>query len=339
MVGLSQFRQKQELARHEGRHLGVGFALYLEMTGLGPFEGARVEVMPSGRVRLYTGAPSQGQGHRTVFAQLLADALGVKFTDIDVVAGDTASIPYGVGTIASRALVTAGNAIDQAGVLLKQRILTHAAEFLEAEVTDMQLESSRISVKGTPSVGLSLAELIRTIPMLAGGSGSDGLSETSYFQPPNYATASGLHAAIVEVDPTTGRLDILDYVVVHEAGRIVNPMIADAQVVGGVGQGIGGALSEHMQYDDQGQPVTSTFMDYLMPVSSMVPEIRLDEIVCPSPTNPLGVKGLGEGGAVGPPAALANAVEDALRPFNAIVRSGPLSPSRIRDLVRDPNHS
>lgn len=339
MIGLSQFRQEQKLARQEGQHLGIGFALYLEMTGLGPFEGARVEVMPSGRVRLYTGAPSQGQGHRTVFAQLLADALGVNPTDIDVVAGDTASIPYGVGTIASRALVTAGNAINQAGGLLKQRILSHAAEFLEAEVSDMQLEGSRISVKGTPAVGLSLAELIRTVPKLVGGSGSDGLSETSYFQPPNYATASGLHAAIIEVDPSTGRLDIRDYVVVHEAGKIVNPIIADAQVIGGVGQGIGGALSEHMRYDDQGQPITSTFMDYLLPVSSMVPDIRLDEIVCPSPTNQLGVKGLGEGGAVGPPAALANAVEDALRPFNIIVRSGPLSPSRIRDLVRDSNHS
>jgi aerobic carbon-monoxide dehydrogenase large subunit len=333
MIGLPQFRQRQEAALQEGRHVGIGFALYLEMTGLGPFEGARVEVMPSGRVRLYTGAPSQGQGHSTVFAQLLADSLGVNPTDIDVVAGDTASIPYGVGTIASRALITAGNAIDQAGGLLKQRILVHAAEFFEAAVEDMQLEDGRISVTGTPAVGLSLAELIRTIPKLVGGSGSDGLSETSYFQPPNYATASGVHATIVEVDPSTGQLDIVDYVVVHEAGRIVNPMIADAQVVGGVGQGIGGALTEHMQYDDQGQPVTSTFMDYLMPVSSMVPDIRLDEIVCPSPTNQLGVKGLGEGGAVGPPAALANAVEDALRPFGVVVRSGPLSPSRVHDLV------
>lgn len=334
MIDLEGFRQRQARALDEGRHLGVGMAIYLEMTGLGPFEGARVEVMPSGRVRLYTGAPSQGQGHRTVFAQLLADALGVELSAIDVVAGDTASIPYGVGTIASRALVTAGNAIDQAGGLLKQRILVHAAEHLEADPDDLELEGGRISVKGTPAVALSLAELIRSIPKLTGGSGSDGLSETSYFQPPNYATASGLHAAVVEVDPTTGRIDILDYVVVHEAGRIVNPLIADAQVVGGIGQGIGGALTEHMQYDEHGQPITTTFMDYLMPVSSMVPDVRMDEIVCPSPTNQLGVKGLGEGGAVGPPAALANAVDDALRSLGVVVRSGPLTPSRVRDLVR-----
>jgi carbon-monoxide dehydrogenase large subunit len=304
------------------------------MTGLGPFEGAKVEVMPSGRVRLSTGAPSQGQGHGTVFAQLLADSLGVDVGDVDVVAGDTASIPYGVGTIASRALVTAGNAIDQAGSLLRERILTHAAELLEASVDDLVLDGGRVSVTGTPSVGVTLAELIRAVPKLAGGSGADGLDETSYFQPPNYATASGVHAAVVEVEPSTGVVEIVDYVVVHEAGRIVNPVIADAQVVGGVGQGVGGVLCEHMRYDERGQPITSTFLDYLMPVASMMPEVRLDELVCPSPTNPLGVKGLGEGGAVGPPAALANAVEDALSPFGVVVRSGPLTPSAVRGLLR-----
>ncbi len=317
------------------RRLGVGFALYLEMTGLGPFEGARIDVTPAGRVRLYTGAPSQGQGHRTVFAQILADALGVAFDDIDVVAGDTDTIPYGVGTIASRALVTAGNATAQGGALLRQRILEAAAAVLEANVDDLVLAESKITVAGTPTVGLTLAELIRSVPKLIGGSGSDGLSETSYFQPPNYATASGAHAAVVEVDTSNGRVEILDYVVVHEAGRIVNPMVADAQVVGGVGQGVGGILSEHLRYDKNGQPITANFADYLMPISHMVPDVRMDEIICPSPTNPLGVKGLGEGGAVGPPAAVANAVEDALRADGVVVRSGPLSPSRVLDLLRE----
>ncbi len=337
MIDVPSVRDRQASGAGGDRRLGVGFALYLEMTGLGPFEGARVDVMPSGRVRLYTGCPSQGQGHRTVFAQILADTMGVAFDDIDVVAGDTATIPYGVGTIASRALVTAGNATAQAGGLVRQRILDAAASVLEANVDDLVLEDGRVTVTGTPSVGLTLAELIRSVPKLVGGSGSDGLSETSYFQPPNYATASGVHAAVVEVDTTTGRIDIADYVVVHEAGRIVNPMVADAQIVGGVGQGIGGILSEHLRYDDRGQPITSTFADYLMPVSAMVPEVRLDEIVCPSPTNPLGVKGLGEGGAVGPPAAVANAVEDALRADGVVVRSGPLSPSRVLDLLQEAN--
>ncbi len=334
MIDVPSVRSRQRSGA-DGRRIGVGFALYLEMTGLGPFEGARVDVMPSGRVRLYTGCPSQGQGHRTVFAQILADTLGVAFDDIDVVAGDTDTIPYGVGTIASRALVTAGNATAQAGGLLKQRILDAAAGVLEANADDLILADGRVTVTGTPSVGLTLADLIRSVPKLAGGSGSDGLSETSYFQPPNYATASGVHAAVVDVDTTTGRMDIVDYVVVHEAGRIVNPMVADAQVIGGVGQGIGGILSEHLRYDDNGQPITSTFADYLMPISEMVPDVRMDEIVCPSPTNPLGVKGLGEGGAVGPPAAVANAVEDALRADGVVVRSGPLSPSRILDLLRE----
>ena len=332
MIDVPAVRARQ--AAEPDRRIGVGFALYLEMTGLGPFEGARVEVMPSGRVRLYTGAPSQGQGHRTVFAQILADTMGVAFDDIDVLAGDTASIPYGVGTIASRALVTAGNATAQAGELVRERILDAAAGVLEANAADLTIEQGIISVTGTPSVELTLAELIRSVPKLAGGSGSDGLGETSYFQPPNYATASGAHAVTVEVDTATGRVEILDYVVVHEAGTIVNPVVADAQVVGGVGQGIGGIMSEHLRYDENGQPITSTFSDYLMPISEMVPEIRMDEIVCPSPTNPLGVKGLGEGGAVGPPAAIANAVEDALRPEGVSVRSGPLTPGRILDMLR-----
>lgn len=324
-----------ESSAPSGPWRGVGYAMYLEMTGLGPFEGARVEVMPSGRVRLYTGAPSQGQGHRTVFAQILADALGVDPEQIDVVAGDTASIPYGVGTIASRALVTAGNATHQAGVLVRERALVAAAEALEANPADLTLENGVVRVIGSPDVAMTLAELIRTIPKQVGGTGADGLGETSYFQPPNYATASGIHAAVVEVDPATGRVTVVDYAVVHEAGRIVNPMVADAQVVGGVGQGIGGILCEALVYDTNGQPQSSTFADYALPVSSMIPDVRLDEIVCPSPTNPLGVKGLGEGGAVGPPAAIANAVEDALfrnGRTDVVVRRGPLTPSRMLDL-------
>lgn len=334
LIGLEAFRERQEVLRKQGRYVGVGFSIYLEMTGLGPFEGARLSVLPSGKVRLSTGAPSQGQGHRTVFAQIAADALGVKIEDIEVFAGDTSSIPYGVGTIASRALVTAGNAVNQAGELLQSRILALSGEILEIDPSDLILEDSVVSVRGNPETSMTLQELIRTIPKAAGGTGQDGLSETSYFQPPNYATASGLHATIVEVDAATGALEIEDYVVVHEAGRIVNPVIADAQIIGGTVQGIGGALFEHMMYDAQGQPVTSTYMDYLLPTVESIPDIKLDEVVCPSPTNALGVKGLGEGGAVGPPAALANAVEDALRPFDVVIRSCPLSPSRIRDLIR-----
>lgn len=334
LVDLDAFRRRQEDARAEGRYLGIGFAMYLEATGLGPFEGAKVTVLPSGRVRIHTGAPSQGQGHRTTFAQIAAQELGVPLEDVELVAGDTRDIPFGVGTIASRALVTAGNAIHQAAGLVKERILASAADLMEIDVRDLDLVDGEVRARGVPGHSMKLADIVRALPMTPGGNGRDSLSETSYFQPPNYATASGLHAVVVEVDPETGRIEIEDYVVVHEAGRIVNPLVADAQIVGGVAQGLGGALFEHLQYDASGQPVTTTFMDYLLPTSSSVPDVRLDEVVCPSPTNALGVKGLGEGGAVGPPAALANAVEDALSPFGVVVRSCPLTPSRVRDLVR-----
>lgn len=335
MIDLDEFRHRQASARQEDRYLGIGFAMYLEATGLGPFEGAKVSVLPSGRVRIHTGAPSQGQGHSTTFAQIAADALGVSFGDVELVAGDTDTIPFGVGTIASRALVTAGNAIHQAATLVRERILATAGDLMEIDPTDLELVDGQVRATGAEFSSMTLAEVMRALPVTPGGDGRDSLSEVSYFQPPNYATASGLHAVEVEVDPDSGRVEILDYVVVHEAGKIVNPQVADAQIVGGTAQGIGGALFEHLQYDDTGQPVTSTFMDYLLPTVESVPEIRLDEVVCPSPTNALGVKGLGEGGAVGPPAAIANAVEDALRPYGVVVRSCPLTPSRVRDLMRE----
>ncbi len=335
MIDLSAVRKRQSSLADSGRLVGVGFSMYIEMTGSGPFEGARAEVTQSGRVRLYTGASSQGQGHRTTFAQILADSFGVDIADVDVVAGDTSTIPDGIGTVASRALVTAGNATRQAGHLLRQRVLDAAANVMESNPADLEITNGIISVVGSPAKSITLAELIRAVPRATAGTGSDGLSETSYFQPPNYATASGAHAVVVEIEPRTGRVSIVDYVVVHEAGRIVNPCIADAQIVGGVAQGIGGILSEHMVYDPGGRPLTSTFADYAMPLASMIPDIRLDEIVCPSPTNPLGVKGLGEGGAVGPAAAITNAVEDALRRMASVdvtIRTGPLSPSRVLDL-------
>ena len=335
MIDLPAVRARQIEARTQGRFIGVGFAVYFEMTGLGPFEGAKVSVQNSGRIQIATGAPSQGQGHSTTFAQIAGDALGVRFQDIDLVGGDTGTIPFGVGTIASRALVTAGNAVHQASEIVKAKILDAASTILEVDPADLVLEDGKVHVRGNPASTMTLRELMMKIPKTSGGSGRDGLTEISYFQPPNYATASGLHAVVVEVESATGKVTILDYAIVHEAGRIVNPVIADAQITGGTAQGIGGAMFEHMQYDESGQPITSTFMDYLLPTVDSVPDIKLDEVVCPSPTNVLGVKGLGEGGAVGPPAALANAVEDALSPFGVTIRSCPLSPSRIRDLIRN----
>lgn len=335
LIDLPALRRDQAEGWKREEYLGVGLSMYLEATGLGPFESATVSVRPSGKVLVVTGAPSQGQGHRTTFAQVAADALGVGMGDVEVVGGDTATVPFGVGTFASRAMVTAGNAIHQSAGALRTKILHAAAEMIEADPSDLELSEGRIGVRGQPNRWWTLAQLMRAQPFAPN---AEGLTGTAYFQPTRFAVASGLHAVAVRVDPKTGRVEIVKYVVVHDAGRIVNPTIADAQIVGATAQGLGGALLEAMIYDENGQPLTTTYMDYLIPTVEDVPDLVLDEVACPSPTNELGVKGLGEGGSSGPPAAIANAVEDALRPFGIVIRSCPLSPSRIRELLREGAH-
>ncbi|MEU5658751.1 xanthine dehydrogenase family protein molybdopterin-binding subunit [Streptomyces sp. NPDC047737] len=332
-------RARRREGGRNGRHLGIGFAMYIEATGLGPFETARIDIAPTGRVRLAIGAPSQGQGHRTSMAQIAADALGVPIGVIDVTGGDTEATPFGVGTIASRALVNAGNATHRAGRLVREKIIDAAARRLGVPADGLDLSGGVVASKEPGGPSMSLAELagraaLPGTPEPADGRHGTELSETVHFRPPGFAVASGAHAAVVEVDEHTGEVEILHYVVVHDAGVIVNPMIAEGQVTGGIAQGIGGALYEEMVYGPDGQPRTGTYMDYLVPTSSEIPDLDMDEIHSPSPMNDLGVKGLGEGGAIAPQAVLANAVEDALRPFGAVVRRGPLSPSRVRDLIR-----
>ena len=336
ILDLDALRAKQKAgAQPDGTHLGVGFALYVEGSGMGPFEGATVRVLPSGRVEVATGACSQGQGHRTVYAQITADALGVPFDAVDVIGGDTAKIAFGIGTIASRSTVTAGNAIHAAATLVKERALDLASEMLEAAPNDLEIVDGRVRIKGADRA-VTMAQVAQAAikgVLKQGRPGEAALADTSYFIPPTVTYASAAHAVVVAVDPETGVVKVLRYVVVHDCGRVVNPLLADAQVMGGVAQGLGGILREEMIYDDNGQPITGSFMDYAMPIASDLPDIELDHIESLSTRNPLGVKGLGEGGAIGPPAAIANAVEDALRPFGAVVRRGPLSPSRVRALV------
>jgi aerobic carbon-monoxide dehydrogenase large subunit len=318
------------------RSIGVGFALYVEGSGMGPFEGADVRVLPSGRVEVATGACSQGQGHRTVYAQIAAEILGVPFDQIDVVGGDTSKIEYGIGTIASRSTVTAGNAVYQAAVLVRDRALDIASSMLEAAASDLELVNGKAHIKGVPDKSIPLAVLARNA---AGGvlrqraRGDGVLHEVSYFVPPTVTYASAAHAVLVSVDHETGVVTIDRYIVVHDCGRVVNPLLADAQVTGGIAQGIGGILREEMVFDDNGQPLSASFMDYAMPIASDLPAIEIDHIENLSTRNPLGVKGLGEGGAIGPPSAIANAVEDALRNLGVVVRTGPLSPSRVRALI------
>lgn len=332
-------RARQREGARDGRLVGVGFAMYIEATGLGPFETARIDIAPSGRVKLAIGAPSQGQGHRTSMAQIAADAIGVPFDVVDVVGGDTSATPFGVGTIASRALVNAGNATHRAGRLVREKII----EAAPAGSVFPPTPSTCARASSRPRPPRSRPHPVRTrrpgplpgTPEPTDGRHGTELSETVHFRPPGFAVSSGAHAVVVEVDEHTGETEILHYVAVHDAGVIVNPMIAEGQVTGGIAQGIGGALYEEMVYGPDGQPRTGTYMDYLVPTSSEIPDLDLDEIHSPSPMNDLGVKGLGEGGAIAPQAVIANAVEDALRPFGVVVRRGPLSPSRVRDLLRE----
>ena len=341
-IDVPAVRERQRAGEREGHRVGVGFAVYLEATGLGPFESARVRLRRNGRVGLYLGTPSQGQGHRTSMAQIAADALGVSPSVVDVVGGDTDTVPFGVGTIASRALVTAGNATHRAGRLLREKILHSASARLgtpadELTVVDgvvLPLKSADEGAGSEAPEGLPLAALVDSPMTVPDGLGAD-LSETAHFRPPGFTFAAGAHAVVVDVDTRTGEVEIERYVVVHDAGRIVNPMIAEAQVTGGVAQGIGGALYEEMAYGPDGQPVTTTYMDYLLPTSSEIPDLELDETHTHSTLNDLGVKGLGEGGAIAPQAVISNAVEDALRPYGAVVRRGPLTPHRVRALIRE----
>lgn len=336
LVQLDRVRATQANGAPDGRLRGVGFALYVEGTGMGPFEGARVRVLPSGRVQVASGACSSGQGHATVLAQIAADALGVPFDRVDVLRGDTDAVPFGIGTIASRSTVTAGNAVHQAAVQLHERILALAGDMLEAAPADLELVDGAVRIKGVPGKALPLADIAREagVAVLRRGQRGDGLlAETAYFRSPTVTYASAANAAVVAVDPATGHVAVERYVVVHDCGRVVNPLLADAQIAGGVMQGLGGALTEAMIYDAHGQPLSGSLMDYALPIAADAPVLRLDHIESASTRNPLGVKGLGEGGAIGPPAAIANAVEDALHGLGVVVRRGPLTPARVFALL------
>ncbi len=336
LVALDEFRARQKEMRARGLYTGVGFALYVEGTGMGPFEGATVTLLPTGRVLVSTGACSSGQGHRTVYAQIAADALGVSPDAIDVGGGDTATIAQGIGSIASRSTVTAGNAVQMSSRRMKERLLEIAGEMMEASVGDLECAGGKVHIKGVPGKAVDFSQIARhAIGSVLRGvkPGEAVLAETAYFRPPTVTYASAAHAAVVSVDAETGVVTIERYIVVHDCGKVVNPLLADAQIAGGVMQGIGGVLCEEMAYDAHGQPASGTLMDYALARATQAPSLILDHIENLSPRNPLGVKGLGEGGAIAPPAAIANAVEDALKPFGAQVDRGPLTPARIRALL------
>jgi carbon-monoxide dehydrogenase large subunit len=338
-VGYESFRGEQPGLRARGVWRGIGLSAYVEGTGIGPYEGAALRLDPSGRAVLATGACSQGQGHETVFAQIAADVLGCPLDHVSVSGGDTAAIALGVGTFASRSLVLAGNAVAEAAGRVRERLLAAAARLLEASPADLVAADGRVSVRGAPDRGLTFAQVIQgCVPTFAGPGASEPVFEaTVYHTVPTVTYASAVHAAVVEVDVDTGRVRLLRYVVAHDCGRVVNPVIVEGQIHGGVAQGIGGALHEDIRYDEAGQLLTASLMEYHLPAASEIPAIETVHLEVPSPRNPLGVKGLGEGGAISPPAAIAAAVEDALAPFCVSITEVPVTAPRVVSLLREPH--
>src|SRR5881409_3098069 len=330
-AGYRPFRAEQTRLRAQGVYRGVGISGYVEGTAIGPFEGATVKLDLHGRVLVATGAVNSGQGHETSFAQVAADALGVPLDWVTVTGGDTAAVPFGVGTFASRSAVTAGSSIADACREVRGKLVRAAATLLEAAPGDVEIDDGKVFVRGAPGSAVDLARVVQaSIPTFARpGVASPDFEATAYHHVPTVTYASAVHVAQVEVDVGTGEVKLLRYVVAHDCGRVINPTIVEGQVHGGVAQGVGGALFEEMVYDEEGQLLTGSLMDYLIPTAVELPPIETVHLEFPSPSNPLGAKGLGEGGAISPPAAIANAIEDALAPFGVRVTETPVTPARI----------
>jgi carbon-monoxide dehydrogenase large subunit len=333
------FATRKAAALKQGRHIGRGIASYVEDTGLAPFEGATVRVQPTGRAVIYTGAASQGQGHATIFSQICADILGVRIEDITVEAADTGTFPLGIGAIASRTAVTAGSSVHLAATAVRQKALKVASEMLEADEADLVLEDGAVHVAGVPNLKVPLAAIaarldgISGMPMMAGM--EPGLAATSFHEARRSTYANGTHLCEVEVDAETGHVRITRYVVAHDCGRLINPMLVDGQVRGGVVHGVGNALLERMIHDENGEPVTINYADYLLPTAPEMPTIEILHMESPSPINPIGVKGAGEGGTIPAAACVIAAIDDALSPFGVRLTEHPVSPARLRQLIRN----
>lgn len=338
MIGYTRWPEERERYRRQGRAVGLGLACYVEGSGIGPYEGCRVTVEPSGKVYAATSVGTQGQGHFTSFAQIIADALTVPVEDVVIVTGDSGAFQWGTGTFASRSAVVAGNAVHLAAQAVRAKALRVAATTLEARVEDLEMADGKVFVRGVPGRALTLAEIAVAANPLRGTIPEEweqpGLEASRYFAPPRGTFPNGVHACLLEVDVQTGMVNILKYVVVHDCGRVINPLILDGQIRGGVAQGLGGAFYERLVYDENGQLLTQTFMDYLLPTAMEVPEVEIGHMETPSPLNPLGVKGAGEAGVIPVIALFAQAIDDALAEFGVRVTEMPLSPSRLLELIR-----
>lgn len=338
-AGWSDFPARQEAARREGRYIGLGLANYVEATGRGPFESVSIRISPSGQIIAATGATAQGQGVKSMIAQIAADQLGIRAEDVEVVVGDTQLTPSGLGAYASRQAVMAGNAALGAAQSIVEKIKIAAGAILEAEPQDLELSKGRVHLKGVPDHGKTLAEIARALAGAPGfalpGNLPPGLFANSDYMANGLTYTNGSHVCEVEVDPATGTVNILRYIVMHDCGRMINPMMVEGQIIGGVVHGIGSTLYEWMRYDAQGQPLSVTYADYLLPTSDVVPRIEIHHMESPTPLNPLGVKGAAESGTIGAPSVIISAIEDALRPFNIKITELPVTPARLRKLMRE----
>ncbi|MEY9867078.1 carbon-monoxide dehydrogenase large subunit [Peribacillus sp. B2I2] len=339
MVDYEGFREQQKKWKKQGKLVGVGISTYVEGTGAGPFESAYVTIDGSGQVVAYLGASPQGQGHETVFSQICADELMLSPNEITIRVGDTANLAFGAGTYASRSAVNAGSAIQIASAKLREKVLVVAAAMLEVKSSDLQMENGKAFVKTQPEKCVTykeIAEAARPGNRCKVPAGMEpGLQVTHYFVPPTVTFSSSVHIAMVEVDKKTGFVELKGYSVVHDAGKVINPMIVDGQVQGGIAQGIGAALYEEIVYDEKGQLLTGSYMDYLLPTSMEIPTVEKSHQEFLSTRNPLGIKGVGEGGAISPPAAIANAVVDALDPLEIMINQLPISPSKLRNWIKE----
>jgi carbon-monoxide dehydrogenase large subunit len=337
-AGYAGFVARQEDARADGRYLGMGISFGVKGTGRGPFETATVRIGTSGKISVYTGAAPMGQSTHTMMAQVVAEQLGGDMSNIDVVAGDTAPIPMGMGGFGSRQTITAGSSAHLAAIEVRDKALKIAANILEASEEDLEIDGSEIRVKGVPNMSVSLGKVAHAVagtPGYALPAGmTPGLESTQNFLTDPLAYCYGCHVCEVEADPETGGVKILNYTIVHDSGVLINPTIVTGQVTGGVAHGIGNAMFEWMGYDDDAQPVTTNFGEYLLPSAPEVPNFKIDFLECPSPLNPLGVKGCGEGSTVPAAAAVISAIEDALSPFGVHIAETPITPSRLAEMVR-----
>jgi carbon-monoxide dehydrogenase large subunit len=344
MVGYAQARKEQELGRKSGRYIGIGVTTYIEACGPAPsavagslgagaglWESGQVRVHPTGAVTVFTGSHSHGQGHETTFAQLVADDLGIPMEQVEVVHGDTDKIPFGMGTYGSRSACVGGSAIVKCLDKIKDKGRKIAAHLLEANEQDLVFDKGQWSVKGAPGKSKAwgevalMAYLAHNIPQGM----EPGLEATSFYDPTNFTFPFGAHVAVVEVDKDTGEVKILKYVAVDDVGKVINPMIVDGMVHGGIAQGVGQALWEHGVYADNGQLLSATMMDYAVPKAAQLPSYQTDRTVTPSPINPLGVKGAGETGTIAATPTVVNAVLDALAPFGVTHLDMPLTPQKI----------